>query len=152
MNRNKFLKTLQMIESSGGKNFNHPEIEAGIHEGHRAAGRYGLMPNTTNEVVDRMTRDGRLPASMSDFKELNLEPDLIKARLETNPDEEQAIAEYLADHVLKRQDGDEEKAAYSWHMGHNLTPDAIEKRPYQDSDYVKKYNQFSKIKNIVDNK
>ena len=54
----RFLKTIQMIESSGGKNFNHPEIESGIHEGHRAIGNYGLMPNTVQEIATRMKRKG----------------------------------------------------------------------------------------------
>jgi len=74
----------------------------------------------------------------------SLPPDQMKQVVEQNPDYEQAMAEFLANHVLTRQQGDEEKAAYSWFQGHNLTPEKIEQRPYRKHDYVQKYNQYYK--------
>ena len=138
----RFLKTIQMIESSGGKNFNHPEIESGIHEGHRAIGNYGLMPNTVQEIATRMKRKGIQDDQLRNIT--SLPPDQMKQVVEQNPDYEQAMAEFLANHVLTRQQGDEEKAAYSWFQGHNLTPEKIEQRPYRKHDYVQKYNQYYK--------
>lgn len=135
-----FLKIISMIESSGGKNFDHPEIESGIHEGHRAAGRYGLMPNTMQEIANRMAQEGKLSSEIQNIT--NLPPDQMKAAIEQNPMYEQQMAEYLAGKVLERQHGDEEKAAYSWFQGHNLTPKEIEERGYKDHDYVKKFNEY----------
>lgn len=140
---NKFLKTIQMIESSGGKNLNHPEIESGIHEGHRAIGGYGLMPNTVQEIATRMKRKGISDDQMR--KITSLPPDQMKTTVEQNPDYEQAMAEFLANHVLNKQQGDEEKAAYSWFQGHNLSPERIQEQNYQDHDYVKKYNRYRKL-------
>lgn len=135
-----FLKIISMIESSGGKNFNHPEIESGIHEGHRAAGRYGLMPNTMKEIANRMAQEGKLSDEVQNIT--NLPADQMKAAIEKNPMYEQQLAEYLAGKVLERQHGDEEKAAYSWFQGHNLSPKEIEERGYKDHDYVKKFNEY----------
>lgn len=143
VNRNKrFLKTISQIESSGGKNYNHDLIQKGIHTGHKAIGRYGLMPNTVNEVLNRMRMTGTLTPELKQLQQLD--PQTLKATLESNPELEDQIAESLAERVLNRQQ-DEEKAAYSWHQGHNLTPDAISQKPYQEHDYVKKYNEYKKL-------
>lgn len=137
-----FLKNISQVESSGGTNYNHDLIQKGIHKGHKAIGRYGLMPNTVKEVLVRMKRKGTLTP---DLQKLNsLDAVTLKDTLEKNPELEDQIAETLADKVLERQQ-DEDKAAYSWHQGHNLSPDKIEANKYKDHDYVKKYNTYKKI-------
>ena len=60
-----FLEAIAGVESSGGVNFNHPTIKTGIHKGQRAAGTYGLMPNTVKEVVNRMRLEGNVSQSRS---------------------------------------------------------------------------------------
>lgn len=136
----RFLQTIGQIESSGGKNFDHQEIESGMHEGHRAAGTYGLMPNTVYEVLNRMRLEGPMQKQYSDLRQM--EPDAVKQYIESNPEVEQKLAERLARRVLKNQGGDEEKAAYSWFQGHNLSPKDIEQRKYQEHDYVNKYKKY----------
>ena len=142
-NINSFLKTIGQIESSGGKNFNHDEIKSGIHKGQRAAGTYGLMPNTAYEVLNRMRRDGEVPQDLAGLSKMD--PVQIKQHIETNPDVEQQLASHLAGKVLDDQ-GNEEKAAYSWFQGHNLSPEDIDRRNYQDHDYVKKYRKYKDTK------
>ena len=110
-----------------------------MHKGHRAAGTYGLMPNTVYEVLNRIRRQGPMEAEHSAL--MDMEPDQVKKYLETNPEMEDDLARNLASRVLERQ-GDEEKAAYSWFQGHNLTPEDIEKRNYQEHDYVQKYRKY----------
>lgn len=144
----KFLKIISQIESSGGKNFNHPEIKQGLHQGTSGIGRYGLMPNTVNEVINRLRLSGKLTPEIKKLQKL--EPNALKEILESNPHIEDKIAEELASRVLARQP-DEEMAAYSWTMGHNLTPERIKSEPYQDSDYVKKYNSYKKLVSGDDN-
>lgn len=134
-----FLKNISKVESSGGKDFSHDEMKQGIHAGHRAIGRYGLMPNTVGEVLNRMRINGTLTPELQSLREAD--PSSLKEILETNPQLEDQIAEELADRVLERQQ-DENMAAYSWNQGHNLTPDRIAEMPYQDSDYVRKYNAY----------
>lgn len=142
-NRTKgFLKAIQQIESSGGTNFKHPTMQAGIHKGQTAIGRYGLMPNTVNEVLVRMKRNGIITPELQQLE--GLDPDTMKQTLEMNPGMEDQIAEVLANKVLDRQ-GDEEKAAYSWNQGHNLPPERVDQSGYQDSDYVKRFNSVRKL-------
>jgi hypothetical protein len=134
-----------MIESSGGKNFNHREIESGIHKGHRAAGRYGLMPNTMQEIVNR-----RIAAGNDDLKYLlKKSPNQLKKYVESNPEVEGTLARDLGERALERQGGDPEKAAYSWMYGHNLTPDKITERGYEEDPYVQKFRNYSKTKNMI---
>lgn len=144
-----FLKIIGQIESSGGANFNHDLIKSGIHEGHRAAGTYGLMPNTVQEILNRMRSSGNLDDSLKSLKTMN--PDEIKKTVETNPEIEEKLARNLASRVLDKQQ-DEEKAAYSWFQGHNLSPREIAESNYKDHDYVKKYNRFKNIKDKIGGK
>jgi hypothetical protein len=137
-----FLKNISQVESSGGTNFNHELIQKGIHTGDKAIGRYGLMPNTVNEVLNRMRMAGTLTPELQKLKALD--HDTLKSTLESNPELEDQIAESLAGRVLDRQQ-DEDKAAYSWHQGHNLSPEQINEKPYQEHDYVKKYNEYKKL-------
>lgn len=141
---NAFLKKIAQIESSGGKNFNHREMESGMHKGHRAIGSYGLMPNTVKEVINRMRLEGQLNPELKALQQM--EATQMKQAVEANPAHEREMAEYLANRVLNRQGGDDEKAAYSWEQGHNLTPEKIEARDYKNADYVKK---FIKLKNML---
>ena len=136
----KFLNAIGMVESSGGQNFAHKPLTRGIHAGHSAAGTYGLMPNTMNEVLNRLRRQG---TDVSDLQHLQtMAPDKMKQEVEANPDIEKRIASELAKHVLERQGGNEEKAAYSWFQGHNLHPKEVDRQKYQEHDYVKKFKKY----------
>lgn len=137
-----FLRTISMIESSGGKNFAHPEMQQGIHAGTSAIGRYGLMPNTVQEILNRMKMEGALPSHLKRYRKM--EPEMIKQELEKTPADEQVLAQHLAKKVLNKF-GDEEQAAYSWFQGHNLTPEDLAERPYKEHDYVQKYNRFKQM-------
>lgn len=137
-----FLGHISQIESRGGEDTSHPEMKYGIHKGTSAIGRYGLMPNTVSEVLNRMRINGALTPELEGLR--GLAPEDMRKALETNPALEDQIAESLAGRVLDRQ-GDDEKAAYSWNQGHNLTPEAVEQRGYKDSDYVQKFNAIRKL-------
>lgn len=137
-----FLNRISQIESRGGEDMNHKTINEGIHKGTAAIGRYGLMPNTVNEVLNRMRIRGEMTPELENLKSMDHET--MKKSLEANPQLEEMIAEQLAGRVLQRQ-GDDEKAAYSWHQGHNLTPEAVEEKGYKDDGYVKKYNALKKL-------
>lgn len=138
----RFLKIIEMLESSGGKTFEHRRIPSGIHKGHRAVGRYGLMPNTVQETLQSMRNRGELTEQLEPY--VGLEPEELKSTLEKDTESERALARDLAKKVMKRQDMNPEKSAYSWLYGHNLSPEQIESRNYEDEEYVKRYNKFKK--------
>lgn len=135
-----FLKVISQIESSGGQNVDHKMMDSGIHAGTAAVGQYGLMPNTVQEVLNRMSQEDQFTPDLQQLKETP--PETMREYIATNPEQEDKIAKYLAGRVIDRQGGDQEKAAYSWFQGHNLTPDKIEERGYKDHDYVKKFNKI----------
>lgn len=143
-----FLNNISQVESSGGTNFNHPTVTSGIQAGDAAIGRYGLMPNTVNEVLNRMRLHGNLTPELQQLQQLD--PATLKETLEKNPQLEDQIAGSLAGRVLDRQP-DDETAAYSWHQGHNLKPDDIQQKDYQNDDYVKKFDMYKKMNEGEDN-
>lgn len=135
-----FLEIIGYIESFNGKYTNHKKIEDGIHKGHRAAGIYGLMPNTIKEILNYFLIDG---CDRKDFKRLidSDNPKFIKKYTEDNPKIEKALARRLAKKVLLDTNYNEEKAAYMWFMGHNLSQDRVEKK-YKNHFYVKRFRKF----------
>jgi len=116
-----FLDAIKQIESSGGKNTEHPIIQGGIHAGQQAIGSYGLMPNTVQELANRAHT--RAPASID------------------APDIQQKYADQLADHVLNRFQ-DPSMAAYAWNQGHNLTPEQVKARNYEQHPYVQRFQKI----------
>jgi hypothetical protein len=132
-----FLDKIAQLESSSGKNIEHKEMSSGIHAGDSAIGKYGLMPNTIDEVVKRDKTASDAMKSLLKMSGQEKEQYLLD-----NPDIEYKLAEQLATHVLKKQGNDQEKAAYSWLYGHNLTPEKIKARDYENDPYVKKLKQL----------
>lgn len=120
--RDSFLDAISQIESSGGKNMNHPVVQQGIQAGDQAVGKYGLMPNTMQELI---SRQGRNPASVNT----------------ADPVVQQQLANQLADKVLNKFQ-DPAMAAYSWNKGHNLSPDEVRQRGYENDPYVQKFKNI----------
>lgn len=131
-----FLHHIQNIESSGGKNVNHPPIRHGIHTGDTAIGRWGLMPNTITEMLNRRRKEGTITPDLEKLQTMN--GSQMKEHLTKHPDLELNLARTLARHVLTRQRGNEHKAAYSWLMGHNNHPSDISAADLEHP-YVKQY-------------
>ena len=143
-NLNEFLQRIQQIESSNGQNMDHPVVQNGIQAGDQAIGRYGLMPNTVRELINRRRLQGTSTSELQDLS--NMPSDEMKQHIEANPDLEDDLAQQLAIKVTRDQQGDEDKAAYSWTNGHNLTPDKISPEQLEDSPYVQK---FRKLKGLM---
>ncbi len=136
-----FLNKIKMIESSGGININHPEMTSGIHNGQSAYGSYGLMPNTIQELVNRSKIEtGKLDPDYQHLR--NEDPEFVKTVLGARPDLEDRLASQLAERLLQRSGGDEEKAAYGWNQGHNLPINQITPDKLDSSDYIKRFRSL----------
>jgi hypothetical protein len=131
----KFVKDMSMLESSGGINTDHKTMQHGIHAGDAAVGSYGFMPNTVDDII---TRYKTLP---EEYKGLTTGE--LKERL--TPEQEQALANQLGHHILSRQKGDKDRAAYAWQYGHNLTPDRIDPNALQNNERVRRYRNLQKL-------
>jgi hypothetical protein len=129
----KFLKKISMIESSGGKNLNHPEITdpESIHYGTSAVGEYGLMPLTAKDL-DRKYRLNELQG-LDKFE--------AQARLEDDPDLARLLAETMASDLLSKANS--EKAAYMWEKGQYSNPS---EQTLKASDRVRKFKALSNVK------
>lgn len=133
MTQEEFLNYISQIESSGGKNTNHPVVNSGVNAGDRAVGQYGLMPNTIKDTVKRGVASGELPQEMSQVDPSQMDQST-----------EQQIAGALAHRVLNKYQ-DPNMAAYAWNQGTSLSPDQIKGRDFMNSDYVQKFNKVRKM-------
>lgn len=153
-----FLNKIEQLESSGGVNLDHPEIESGIHAGSSAIGRYALMPNTIRELAQRVKRrDPKLKLDqgfqgdpdLERYSDPNLSDDEISQTYLSNPELEQRTAKYLQKLLETRYANDPEKMAYGWNMGHNTKPENITPDKLKSNPYV---NRFRQLQNFIKNK
>ena len=135
-----FLKIISQIESSGGKNINHPVINRGVNAGDRALGQYGLVPNTLQEIGNRLTRLGKADQDTAPLATLPKEQ--IPQYMQQNPNVEQKAADFLARNLLARMNGNEEFAAKAWHDGSNLKPDQMDVEQLKNDPYTQKYKKI----------
>jgi hypothetical protein len=140
-----FLDAISQIESSGGKNMDHPMLQHGLQQGTSAMGKYALMPNTVKEIINRRRQAGTMTTDLSDLDQMS--PQDMKTKIEGDPELEDELAKSLAVRVLQRQLGDEDKAAYSWTMGHNLSPhdipdDKLNDMSSKGGQYVDKFRRI----------
>jgi hypothetical protein len=138
-----FLWNIQQIESSGGNNVNHKPIRSGKFKGMRAVGKWGLLKPTVKELVGRMRMDGSLTPEYAKLE--NMSRDQLDEHFKKNPQIELGLARRLAQHVIRRQGGNLQRAAYAWLHGHNLMPRDITKDKLSSSDYVNKFTAISQL-------
>lgn len=136
-----FLRKIRGVESSFGQDLDHPEVTSGIQAGDTAVGQYALMPNTIQEFTDRMIRKGNAPAIVRRLQKVE-DPQEVADQVASDPELEDLYAKIMAGHVLHRQGGNEEKAAFSWNQGHNLNPAKITPEKLEASDYVQKFRKL----------
>lgn len=140
-NLENFLRKIAMLESSGGINTDHVPVEKpGLQLGQKAIGDYGLLPNTIEELINRRRMEGTMT---DDLKQLDGESqDFISAYVDADPKLQKDLASTLGKHVLARQLGDENKAAYAWNTGHNLRPEQIKDEDLETNPYVQKFRNL----------
>ena len=141
-----FLWNIMKLESSGGKNTNHPPVKLPSLKSQRALGKWGLLTSTVRDILVRRRAEGLQQKGFSEMEGMS-NSDMNKY-IRENPHIELELARYLAKHCIKRQAGDHRRAAFSWLNGHNLTPQEISESDLNTSDYVSKYRQADKINPI----
>jgi hypothetical protein len=129
-----FLKKMSQIESSGGKNLDHPVItdSKSIHAGTKAVGEYGMMPLTAQEMDKR-------------FKTNELQGmDKVEAQeyLEQNPELVDRLAKSMASKLVEEH-GEGEDSNYMWQHGHNKAPS---KEKVAKAERTKKFRVLNKKK------
>lgn len=128
-----FLGSVGQIESSGGKNTNHPWMESGMHKGNRAIGTYGFMPNTIKDLANK-TEDPSIK-NLAEMDQFGMEK-AIKA----NPSLEKKLADVMYNHLNERYAGDKDKMMYAWQQGHYTPSESIDQDTLDRSDRIAKYH------------
>lgn len=163
----RLLSGLRHIESSDGKDTNHPVLKSGIHKGYSAEGELGMMPITSKEYAEKMLMEDKplTPPEMMenpelvDFKrdeERMIEKDLLskmagfplspenqdefKQVQKDNPELYKKMAQRILQTIAKKTGADEEKAIVNWHEGQNKTSTTEE--DVESDPRVAKYRAF----------
>lgn len=126
------LGVLSQLESSGGIDTDHPQVQSGPMAGQTAYGKYGLMPSTVRDLAKANPRDEVDKAIMG------ASDDEVNQYLKDYPEKEDDYASRLVDKIKARTGTDDPKEiATSWLYGHNLPPQRVE----QDLDNHPEYEQ-----------
>ena len=95
MDRERFKRLISILESSGGKQLQHKPMSSGIHEGTKAMGEYGLMPNTAQQLARSNINKGQ--GTPLDEVIANIDPSQIEEVLKDNPAKYQEYIDRYAD-------------------------------------------------------
>jgi len=144
-----FLARIAKNESANKYFVDHPEMQQGLHKGMKAVGKYGLMPYTVAELMERrasqnLPDNDSLPLPMMDHPKLGTEEYRGNAmqmadQLRQNPEGQEVLAKQMAGDLLQKTGGDQDRAAYMWTMGHNLLNRRVTPEKMDASDYVQKF-------------
>ena len=158
---------LKHIESSDGKDLNHPVLKSGLHKGYSAEGELGMMPITSKEYAEKMLKED-IPLtppemmknpSLVDFKRdeermmekenlsklanFPLSPETqteFKQLQRENPELYKKMARRILQTIANKTGADEEKAIVNWHEGQNKT--STSKEDVESDPRVAKYRAF----------
>jgi len=146
-----FLSRIAKNESANKYFVDHPEMQHGLHQGMKAVGKYGLMPYTVAELMERrgiqnMPENDTLPLPMIDHPKLGTEEYRGNAmqmadQLRQSPEGQEVLGRQMARDLLQKTGGDQDRAAYMWTMGHNLSNQQVTPAKMDTSDYVQKFRK-----------
>lgn len=152
-----FLRKIAKNESSNQYFVDHPEMQHGMHRGMQAVGKYGLMPLTIAELMERRERQGlpeapELPVGYEESPSPRSPAYRGNAmymadQLRSNPEGQELLARQMAQDLLQKTGGDQDRAAYMWTMGHNLPVNKVTPQKMDTSDYVQKFRASSAQEN-----
>ena len=137
--KNHLLTSIQQVESSNGKLTDHARIKSGKWEGQKAYGKYGLLPVTIKETIEKnkdlFRRHG---------KALSLSPDQMHSYMDNHPYLEDEIAGKHVDRLVNVFGNDIDSSAYAWLNGITGAIKAKEKgKDIKNHWYVKRIKAAS---------
>lgn len=141
------LSDMSAIESSSGRNTDHRTMASGQHKGETAVGQYGFMPQTVEDMGNRIKRDNPddMPSLLRGLRDTTLSRQEIADIVAKEPDLEQAVAEKMLGVVKKRHPGDKERQSFAWEMGHNRSTESITPDILEDHPRTQKYRNLHKL-------
>jgi GNAT superfamily N-acetyltransferase len=142
-----FLHNIMQVETSGGKNLNHPKIKYGMHKGSKAIGKFALMPHTIKEVTKRYNMQGKSHPEIDTIHDMPTNQ--VSDYISKNPHVELELARTLANHVIKKHGGDLKRAAYGWKYGHNLSSKDVNKTKLKHDPYLNNFESLTQGKSVV---
>lgn len=136
-----FLKLMEMLETSGGKNLKHRRMDTGIHSGSQAQGRVGIMPKTAQELANRRRLSGENDPIDDAILKAGDNTKAIEYYLQQYPEKLSEYERQLAEKVITRAGGDPKLAAGAWLYGHN-NMDLVKRKLEADKQYQERIEKY----------
>lgn len=137
------LRSIAMIESSGGKNTQHRQVTVGLNKGMKAIGDHGLMPLTVTEVIKQNPQLSHKYPALN-----NLDPmkdhDKIHNFLNNNKAAYNDIINNHWKRLNNRFHGNLPRMVYAWRNGISASLHATDEE-INNHPYVQKYKKYQKM-------
>lgn len=119
VDKKRMLAAIEQVESRGGQDTNHAMVNTGLNAGHKAVGRYGLMPITIKDMV------AKTPSLKDHAHVANMDHDQIHEYMSANPELEDKVASAYYDKLYRNFGDDHAAIGHSWLNGVRGTYKAI---------------------------
>lgn len=119
MDKNTFKKLISYLESSSGKNTNHPMVNHGPNAGTSAMGEYALMPRTAQDLARQNSNKTELDRIVQEA-----DPKSVEEILTSNPGKYKQYIDQLTDKVSDSPSLEE--AATKWKAGQNASDEKVQ--------------------------
>lgn len=137
LNLDDYLKLMSQLESSGGKQLDHPVATKGISAGEQAIGQYGLMPQTAYEVL-HPSDPNKIQTDPNLWQYNDLDKNQLASEISKNPDLENSIAKQYGQKILNRAQSPE-AASQMWLQG---ASQPVSQDSLLDNPRVQKFNRL----------
>jgi antitoxin component of RelBE/YafQ-DinJ toxin-antitoxin module len=146
MDKETFKRLISYLESSSGKQTDHPMVTSGIQKNTKAIGEYGLMPNTAIQMAkERVINNKNTPL---DDIIMRATPQQVPEILKDNPQRYQDYVDDYADKALMSSDTPTE-AATRWIGGVNAKDADLSRIQEKNSGRMNKLREFMDKKIIA---
>lgn len=144
------LGAIGFVESTGGENLNHREMEAGMHKGHKAGGMFGMMPHSAAFILKRDPELAKkYPKLAEAAQDVDKNHELFTNTFNEDPD---AAADFAVS-AYKRNKGktkSDKMLTYSWLNGLKGSWNTYKEggsKAFDEHPYVQKVMaQYAKLK------
>lgn len=140
------LANIKHVESSNGRNVNHPLVTGGLNAGTKAIGNYAIMPLQIKEIASKDPNLKVHAKVLNQFDHVK-DQDKIAQYIQDNKLEDKLASSHLK-RIQAKFPNDVNRQVYAWNQGITGALKSS-KEKIDNHDYVKKYHKYDAMRSLA---